>query len=304
MVWSVFHEESLHTVDCLICSCKRTRHVYHLYDQDIVRCAACGFVFVSPRLERHEGWTRYNTHYFEKEYLPAHTVADEHYDPQPFTDRARPVLETLERLVGHRGRLLEVGVGAGFFLREAQRVGWECSGTEIMDAAIDFTSRVGLDVRKMAAEEMDFPECSFDAVAMLEVIEHLYDPREALRRVHRALRPNGVLLVTTPNFMSLSRAMLSAQWGAIIPAEHLFYFTSRSLRQLLAATGFEGAEDLVPQPGYGVEQTMNPACSGYPRSRRTRFYAWLTRLFGQATYEWVQRLGAADTLVMAARRAA
>lgn len=290
-------------VPCLICSSDRATGLYRQFGLPIVRCASCGFAFASPRLSKEEVWTRYSSDYFTREYLPAYGVRDEHYDVTPFIQRYAPLLHEMARRRGGPGKLLEVGVAAGFFLKEAERAGWQCVGTEIMDAAIEFaTARLGLDVRKQAAEELSFPEETFDAIAMLEVIEHLYDPRRALRAAWAVLRPGGLLVLTTPNFRSLSRAILGQQWAVISPAEHLYYFTSASLRRLLQETGFTSVEDLLPQPGFGPAQTMNPAHSLFPASRRTRTYSWLTHHLGLATYRAVQNAGFGDTLVVAARR--
>ena len=47
--------------------------------------------------------------------------------------------------------------------------------------------------------ELPFETNSFDIVTFREVIEHVEDEQKALREIKRVLRPNGYLLITTPN---------------------------------------------------------------------------------------------------------
>lgn len=226
------------------------------------------------------------------------------YDATGFERRYRPLLDLMAARAGGTGRLLEIGAGAGFFLKEAEKAGWSGVGTEIIDAAIDFATRqLGLDVRRGTAEELDLREPPFDAVVLLEVIEHLYEPRRALAAVRAALRPGGLLVLSTPNFRSLSRAMLGSDWTVLSPAEHLFYFTRRSLDRLLVEEGFSAIEHPVPQPGFGPLETLNPAHAFHPGTRRARFYGALVSRLGLATYRWTQRAGRADTLLVVAERA-
>jgi len=207
------------------------------------------------------------------------------------------------RRLGKPGRLLEIGAGAGLFLKEAQNAGWECVGTEIMEAAVQFArDRLGLDVRKQSAEELALPDESFDAVAMLEVIEHLWDPRRALAAIRKILRPGGLLVLTTPNFNAFSRLVLGDQWAVISPREHLYYFTAATLDRLLVESGFTGIEHLYPQPGYGPIQTIDASHTWSTASRRARFYSWISAVLVPRAYRVIQRIGRADSLVLFARR--
>jgi hypothetical protein len=73
---------------------------------------------------------------------------------------------------------------------------------------------------------------------MIEVAEHLPDPRRTLTEAFRLLKPGGVLYVTTPNFSSFRALLLREHWEAVIPTGHLYYFTADSLGKLLISIGF------------------------------------------------------------------
>jgi ubiquinone/menaquinone biosynthesis C-methylase UbiE len=88
------------------------------------------------------------------------------------------------------------------------------AGANILGA--DFSSSAILKARQLAAslqlqlrwEIMDVqsiahPDNSFDVVISCETIEHLPDPKRAIRELARILRPGGKLFLTTPNYLNL-----------------------------------------------------------------------------------------------------
>ena len=81
----------------------------------------------------------------------------------------------------------------------------------------------------------------FDAVVMLECIEHFFMPDEALAFVNKLLKPGGYLLATTPNMANLSYRLYSMFCGNL-PAgmgHHVYFFDIRRLRQLLLLNAFD-----------------------------------------------------------------
>jgi len=134
------------------------------------------------------------------------------------------------------GRVLEVGCGAGHFLAAAQAAGFEAWGTEVSSSGLQRLRDKGLHVLAGELPELSLPPAHFDAVVLFEVIEHLPDPTRYLTECHRLLREGGALLLTTPNFDSLSRRLLGERWRVVDP-EHLVLFTSRGLRVALERAG-------------------------------------------------------------------
>jgi 2-polyprenyl-3-methyl-5-hydroxy-6-metoxy-1,4-benzoquinol methylase len=93
-------------------------------------------------------------------------------------------------------------------------------------------------VRLGTATDIDGSDGPFDAVTMFDVIEHLVDPMDALRRIRSVLRPGGLLVVTTPNINALSRWALGTQWSILSPLEHLYHFSDLTLGKALQRAGF------------------------------------------------------------------
>lgn len=75
------------------------------------------------------------------------------------------------------------------------------SGIDIACRSIDFPFRVG------SAENIPFPDKSFDVVTLLEVIEHVKNPESALKEIHRVLKDDGLLVMSTPDNHLVFRTM-------------------------------------------------------------------------------------------------
>jgi SAM-dependent methyltransferase len=99
-------------------------------------------------------------------------------------------------LAGFRGKLLDVGCGNGPFRHLLDPAATTYQGVDVEEAA-------AFGYRNPAVVYYDgrvlpFPDASFDAVLCTEVIEHIPDPAETIREMHRVLKPGGLLLVTLP----------------------------------------------------------------------------------------------------------
>jgi 2-polyprenyl-3-methyl-5-hydroxy-6-metoxy-1,4-benzoquinol methylase len=145
------------------------------------------------------------------------------------------------------GRLLDVGAGYGFFLDLARRRGYEVTGVEV--ASVPWAHarhRLGLEVRLGRLEEAGFADGQFDAVTMLNVIEHLEDPLGALREAHRITTSDGVIVLVTPNLnfgpvLRLAHRLRRRPYldGLFDVPFHLYFFRPEILRNLAQAAGFE-----------------------------------------------------------------
>jgi SAM-dependent methyltransferase len=135
------------------------------------------------------------------------------------------------------GRLLEVGAGSGDFSRVALRRGWIVDATEVSASGLRLLRETGVMVHAGDLADMRLPAAAFDLVVSLEVIEHLAAPGAHLQELGRLTRAGGILLLTTPNFVGLSKRLLGMRWR-VVTTEHLGYFTPATLRRALEEAGF------------------------------------------------------------------
>jgi len=290
-------------VACAICGGTDTRPVYVKSGYVIGRCTQCGLIYANPRAPREKILARYSHEYFWNEYLPSVGATHGEYDLAHFDVRYGALLQMLAGRMSGR-RLLEVGCGAGFFLKAAERAGWEVTGIELSEDASRFaTERLGLNIRREPAEEALVAPGTIDAAAMFEVIEHLFDPRAVLSAIAHALVPGGTLVISTPNFDSASRHLLGVDWAVLSPLEHVYYFREESLRRLLESTGFSQVRFVRTHIMWGPQETNNFRCTHAPNGIRARLCEILVRAGGRPLARIVQRAGRQDTLLCFAEKA-
>ncbi len=178
----------------------------------------------------------------------------------------RLYLDLLAALDSPGKRLLDIGCGAGFFVKAAARSGWEASGTEISEVAAEYARAVTqVRVLRGKLEYLKIPAQDYDVVTMLDLLEHLFEPLSTLREVHRIMKDGAVLIISTPDVQSLSRRFLGRSWAVLSPAEHQCYFAAETLSRALRLTGFRliGLKNLL---------NFNPDYTHQPGSFRHRFW--------------------------------
>lgn len=152
----------------------------------------------------------------------------------------RIVLRVADMLGENRGRWLDVGFGSGDLLATAAEFGFDASGIDAREDAVEAFARLGYAVKQTRLEEVEGSAC-FDVISLADVLEHIPDPGEALTQVARLLRPGGVAFVSSPNRDTLVWRQLDEQsanpyWVEI---EHYHNFTRESLERLLASAGLD-----------------------------------------------------------------
>lgn len=162
--------------------------------------------------------------------------------PERFEARRAFLLGAVER----GERVLDLGCGDGAFAAELTAVGAEVVAADVARGALTRAERrapqaalVHLDER----EPLPFAENEFDVVWAGETIEHVVDPVMLLAEVRRVLRVGGRLLLTTPYHGRVTTILLGLRAGAFDAhfdprADHLRFFTARTLRSVLREAGF------------------------------------------------------------------
>ncbi len=161
----------------------------------------------------------------------------------------RNAQNALRRLERHRfppGRLLDLGCGWGHFLAVARERGWEPYGLEpLAGHALYARAHTGATVVTDILREDTFPGDFFDAATAFQVFEHLPDPAGDLERLHRMLKPGGLILIEVPNIATWSVRLLRQYHRHFVP-DHLTFFSPRTLTALLQGKGFRVLERYRP----------------------------------------------------------
>lgn len=223
----------------------------------VVQCRRCRLVFVHP-MPTPEEKAEIEHLAYQGDLLPE--VADffrnchRDFQDDPVIESFRQGLRWMGR-IRTPGRLLDVGPGTGIFLYLAKKeFGWEPNGIDICtESAVKAREEFGIELEVGDFDTHPWPRESFDAVTMLDMLEHTTDPLASLKRAYELLRPGGVVYVVVPNQRCLLTVILDKwiQLGApmrgyflerLYVSPHEYYFCPRTLRAFLEKAGFEVAD--------------------------------------------------------------
>ena len=154
----------------------------------------------------------------------------------------REQLRTLRERLPSGARLLDVGTGVGLLLDVATDMGLEAHGVEPSEAgAACALSRHPGRVRRGALSDARYPDAWFDAVTLIDVLEHVDEPHALMKEIARILAPGGWLLIITPDTDGFTHAVLGSRWFQY-KYEHVTYWNARTVGKLLAAHGMRAIE--------------------------------------------------------------
>jgi 2-polyprenyl-3-methyl-5-hydroxy-6-metoxy-1,4-benzoquinol methylase len=203
----------------------------------IVRCNRCGLMYSSPRTKEpdHVEISQWDPEF--NTLTPNNWRALKEKLQVKDYDKTRRLLNSL---YPQRGKLLEIGSGLGYLLAAFRKEGWDVLGVEPYFQGCRYArEELGIEVKNAILETAEIPDGSFDVVLLNHVIEHLDNPLSTLREVNRVLKPGGHLVIETPRYDTLSFKLLGHRERSTNCIGHIYFFTTRTLKNVYEATGFE-----------------------------------------------------------------
>ncbi|MBL8751490.1 MAG: class I SAM-dependent methyltransferase [Planctomycetes bacterium] len=228
---------------CQLCGSGERSTMFRDGPWEVVSCSSCSLVYVTPRLHGQALVDVYGAGYWKSDDPKVRGYADYARESalylKTYGRRMRLVAKWLPR-----GRVLDVGCAAGYFLRVAQQHGHDVHGVELSPAiAHEAATALGADrvfvgTLDEAIAARGWRAGTFDAITMWDVVEHIPDPQSVLRRVRELLRPGGRFLLETQNVESRWARLLGRRWHHYKHDEHLYHFAPSTVRRLLDDCGF------------------------------------------------------------------
>jgi SAM-dependent methyltransferase len=201
---------------------------------DVVACRRCGTCFASglPDPERFSEYYGQSSKYD----MSAAGAEVSAFDAKRYRDEAEFIAA---HVVDRAGPVLDIGPATGDLLVALRDLGFtSVHGVEPSPEAARVAREThGLDVIAGDAGSAKAWNIGFSVVSLVAVLEHLVEPRPALRELADLLGPDGLLYLIVPD-ASRFRDHVDAPYQEF-SVEHINYFTAASLKNLLASVGLE-----------------------------------------------------------------
>jgi len=183
-------------------------------NKSILWCRSCGLGWQHPLPSPSD--IRYYYHRF-----PTYNIHGTNEKEQGFQRR----ILRIDKLVPHKGRLLDIGSGLGTFLKLALIDGWQATGIEPQESAAEYCRQhLGIKPYIRPIEEIDLSPQLFDVVTIWDVWEHIHSPIDFIERCIDLVVPNGLLALSIPNASGYPARIFRGNWRYVMYT-HLSYFT-------------------------------------------------------------------------------
>lgn len=212
---------------------------------------------------------------------------------RPLLQREHKAIDTIRRRLPDRSdvEILDIGCGDGQFLQELDKSlgrAYKYHGVDYSEYKVKKAQVLPYEFRRCNLEEgIPYDDATFDLVYSGEVIEHIYNPDYMLEECRRVLKPEGLLIISTPNLQAWYNRVLflfgiqplfyevstkSSMIGAgplrhirlqSVPVGHLRVFNRQGLLDLLENEGFDVISTVgsifhsLPRPVHVVDRLFN-----------------------------------------------
>lgn len=130
-------------------------------------------------------------------------------------------------------KVLDFGMGWGFWCKMADAFGFDTYGFEYSKKRIDYASKRNF---KIINSQEVLESKIFDFINTEQVFEHVYQPKEVLKKLVHLLSKDGIIRVSVPNGKNVADRIKSKKWtpskDEIQPLEHINSFDNSSLIEL------------------------------------------------------------------------
>ncbi len=206
----------------------------------LVECRDCALVFQDPVLdddgmaELYDRWVDQARSLDKKR----------HANASRYRQYAGQVMTLMRLLPGRpdRIRVLDFGMGWGYWARMATAHGLDVCGLELSPARRAHAESMGVRVIDRLPEAGD----RFDFIYANQVFEHLAEPRATLRDLAARLAPQGVLQIRVPDGRGVAAQLERAGWSpdmdAVHPLEHINCFDRNTLLRFTREAGLRAID--------------------------------------------------------------
>lgn len=220
---------------------KHGRHLLNAKDKfNVFSCSECGSIF----LEKMDIDEEYYKKYYESGYY-------ENQKTGKILERAVELLVKIslkrkQKIITNSFRngkekisILDIGCGNGGFLSSLDNKKFYKNGVEINTEAAKVCEKNGIKAYNQNLTDINFGDKKFDAITMWHVLEHIHNPVEIFKNIHRILYDDGILIFQIPNSGSWGFKYGQKDWFHLDSPRHLNLYNQKSVVLLIRKTGFK-----------------------------------------------------------------
>jgi 2-polyprenyl-3-methyl-5-hydroxy-6-metoxy-1,4-benzoquinol methylase len=196
----------------------------------IKNCKNCGFKLTSPRPTAAE----IGKYYDSEDYISHSNTSAGLINKIYHLVKRRAIQQKIHLIEGlnpHSKNILDIGCGAGSFLKEISEAGWNAKGVEPSEKIRNFCKN---DLRLEVYDENYLEKTAdrFSVITMWHVLEHVHGLNQRIDEIYRLLTPGGYAVIAVPNYQSADAKKYKEYWAAFDVPRHLYHFSSDIIKSL------------------------------------------------------------------------
>lgn len=234
--YKAYEPKDLVSLNCAVCGSNSSNKIADENNLEIIECGECQYTYVNPRPNSA------NLELFYREYFPPNEALADSWGAEMASIFDSIFHYSSSRLVG--GNLLDIGCSYGHFLSRFQTNIWTLYGIDPSPTAIQYCNRLHPEINTCVGnfENSHYKQDSFDLITCFYVVEHVFDPRDFLNKIHLILRPGGMLIIRIPYsrpFFFISKLLRRPLMYAPM---HLNDFSPNQFSRMILELGYSSVE--------------------------------------------------------------
>ena len=214
----------------------------------LLKCTNCGLFFVSPQPSKKELNKFYPNNYYGEGGRFKKNI-EKYLTNLTNFQRKKEIFKYKQS-----GKILDIGCGTGKFLNVFDKSKWQKFGIE--PNILGYEGATKKDSIKMFNRDLincELPSGHFDVVTMWHSLEHIDNPLETMREVHRITKEGGIFIISTPNSESLGFKTCQKKWFHLDMPRHLFLYNEKILKKNLEKNNFKTIKATSPLLEYPLD---------------------------------------------------